>query len=549
MASTTTMHAITIISFVAFTALAGFLTWLITRKSESGSSDGFFLGGRSLTFPVIAGSLLLTNLSTEQMVGLNGAAFAHGFQVMAWEVVAGLSLVLMAIYFLPKFLKSGITTVPQFLELRYGKTTQNIANTIFLAAYAVILIPIILYTGAQGLMNMMDLKALTGISDDRTILIVTVIGIGVLGAIYSRLGNLKTLATLDTINGVGLLIGGFMILFFALNKVSGGEGFMQGWSIIKEAHPERLNSIGGPKDELPFSVLFTGVALLNLFYWCTNQQIIQRTFGASSLAEGQKGVLLTGALKLLGPLYLVIPGIIAYHLYKDAGLANDQAYGTLVKDVLPPQLTGFFAAVMVGAILSSFNAALNSTSALFSLGLYKNLKPNGSETQMVKSAKIFVICAAVAGMIIAPILATQDSIFGYLQAMNAIYFIPLFSVILAGLLFKNVPNIAGVVGLVFGLVCILGKYIIEWTVEGAADKFAAKIHNFHYLGLIFALSMILIAVIGVIKPRKQPWELRANNEIDMTPWKGAPIAGALLVIAVLAIYLAFADFSVLGGGK
>ncbi|MEO0417185.1 MAG: solute:sodium symporter family transporter, partial [Verrucomicrobiota bacterium] len=204
------MMNFTILSFVAFTAFAGILTWLFTRKSEGGSSDGFFLGGRSLTFPIIAGSLLLTNLSTEQMVGLNGAAFAHGFQVMAWEVVAGLSLVLMAIYFLPKFLRAGITTVPQFLELRYGKTTQNIANTIFLVAYAVILIPIILYTGAQGLMNMMDLKGLTGIQNDRTILIVTVVGIGILGMLYSRFGNLKTLATLDTINGVGLLIGGFM---------------------------------------------------------------------------------------------------------------------------------------------------------------------------------------------------------------------------------------------------------------------------------------------------------------------------------------------------
>ena len=351
----------TIISFILFTLLAAGLTWFITRKDEAQSSEGFFLGGRSLTFPIIAGSLLLTNLSTEQMVGLNGAAFKDGLSVMAWEVVAVIALVIMALFFLPRFLKTGITTVPQFLELRFDKTTQSIANFVFLIAYALILIPIILYSGAVGLSQMMDLKGLTGIKDDHMILSGTVVLIGVMGLLYSRFGGLRTLAVLDTINGVGLLVGGMMITWFALNAVGDGEGIAAGWKTLNEANPERMNSLGTAEQSVPFSTLFTGVALLNLFYWCTNQQIIQRTFGASSLAEGQKGVLLTGALKLLGPLYLVLPGIVAYHLYASEGIKPDEAYGKLVFELLPSHLTGFFAAVMVGAILSSFNAALNST--------------------------------------------------------------------------------------------------------------------------------------------------------------------------------------------
>ncbi|BBI71857.2 hypothetical protein HAALTHF_16650n [Vreelandella aquamarina] len=131
--------------------------------------------------------------------------------------------------------------------------------------------------------------------------------------------------------------------------------------------------MGGPEQQVPFSTIFTGVLLLHLFYWTTNQQIIQRTFAAKNLAEGQKGVLLTGFFKLLGPLYLVLPGIIAYHLYADQGIRADEAYGHLVFNVLPPYLTGFFAAVMVGAILSSFNSALNSTTTIFSLGIYKGV--------------------------------------------------------------------------------------------------------------------------------------------------------------------------------
>jgi SSS family solute:Na+ symporter len=538
-------------SFLAFTLFAAFLTFLITRRDEKGSSDGFFLGGRSLTFPVIAGSLLLTNLSTEQMVGLNGAAYKDGLAVMAWEVVAVISLVLMAAFFLPRFLKAGITTVPQFLENRFDRPTQTLTNMIFLLAYAFLLIPIILYSGAVGLSQMLDMKNLTGITEpinflgntvqpDTAILWGTVFLIGIMGSLYSRFGGLKTLAVLDTINGVGLLVGGFMIAWFALNRVSDGNGIVEGWKILKESNPEHLNSIGTPQTSVPFSTLFTGVALLNLFYWCTNQQIIQRTFGASSLAEGQKGVLLTGALKLLGPVYLVIPGIIAYHLFAKDGIGNDQAYGTLVREVLPPQLTGFFAAVMVGAILSSFNAALNSTSALFSIGLYHHvINPKGSERQMVRAAKIFVVCIAIAAMFTAPLLAGQSSIFAYLQDMNAIYFIPIFAVVVVGMLHPRVPAKAAFWALILGLVMIGVKYFVP----GVAPKVDAIFrYNFHFLGFVFATLIVFMLVWGMVAPRATAWRLETSTPIDMTPWKGLKWASAVLIILVLIIYASFASF-------
>ena len=534
------MHAWTLLSFFIFTAFAAVVTWLITRRDEKTSSDGFFLGGRSLTFPIIAGSLLLTNLSTEQMVGLNGAAFNDGLSVMAWEVIAVIALVLMAVFFLPKFLKTGITTVPEFLELRFDKTTQAIANLVFLLAYAFLLLPIILYTGAVGLEKMMDMKALTGIQSDTGIIWFTVVLIGLMGMAYSRFGGLRTLAVLDTINGIGLLIGGFMIAWFALDKVSDGEGIVAGWNILTETAPERLSSIGREDQGVPFSTLFTGVALLNLFYWCTNQQIIQRTFGASSLAEGQKGVLLTGALKLLGPIYLVIPGIIAYHLYADQGIKADQAYGQLVRDVLPPYLTGFFAAVMIGAILSSFNAALNSTSALFSIGLYKNfINPKGSEESVVRAAKVFVTVIAIGAMIAAPLLLGQTSIFEYLQKMNGIYFIPIFAVVLMGMLNKRTPAIAGTIGLLVGLVTISCFYFVPSLAQILKDW---KIHDFHFLGIVFALLIGIMWLIKLAMPRKEEWVLEATNKIDLTPWKGAKFVSVILVIIVIAIYISFARF-------
>ena len=532
---------LTIISFIAFTAFAAALTWWITRKDKTDSSDGFFLGGRSLTFPIIAGSLLLTNLSTEQMVGLNGSAYKNGFSVMAWEVVAVVALVLMAIFFLPKFLRTGITTVPQFLEQRFDKRTQTLANSIFLAAYALLLIPIILYSGAKGLINIMDLKSMTGIENDYVLLQITCVGIGIAGMIYSRFGGLRTLAVLDTINGIGLLIGGFMIAWFALAFLGGDGGVSGGWNTLKTVHPERMDSTGEQGSEVPFPTLFTGVALLNLFYWCTNQQIIQRTFGASSLAEGQKGVLLTGGLKLLGPVYLVLPGLIAYHLYFDAGVENDDAYGKLVADVLPAHLTGFFAAVMVGAILSSFNAALNSTSALFSIGLYKHMiNPGADDEKTVKTAKLFVTVIAIAAMIGAPLLSKNDSLFSYLQTMNAIYFIPIFAVVVMGMLNKRVPSKSAFAAMIVGLIILIGTLIIYPAANGG-DGFntVTGFSNFHLMGIVFALLVGIMLVASKVAPRAEAWEMKTNTPIDMTPWKGAPIVSGILVVIVLIVYISF----------
>ena len=540
-------HLTIIVSFIAFTGFAGYLTYLMNRKNETASAEGFFLGGRSLTFPLIAGSLLLTNLSTEQMVGLNGSAFEDGLSVMAWEVVAVVALVLMAIFFLPKFLRTGITTVPQFLRMRFDAKTEAITNVVFLLAYAFLLLPIILYSGAQGLSNMMDMEGLTGISSETKLfdipvtLWLTVVLIGVMGMFYSRLGGLKTLATLDTINGIGLLVGGFMIFWFALNAVGDNQGIAAGWEKLNEVQAEKMTSIGRSDQSVPFHTLFTGVALLNLFYWCTNQQIIQRTFGASSLAEGQKGVLLTGALKLLGPLYLVIPGIIAYHLYASDGVRPDEAYGTLVFNLLPKPLTGFFAAVMVGAILSSFNAALNSTSALFSMGPYKQfINPKGTEEDAVRAAKWFVTVIAILAMAGAPFLNGQKTIFSYLQAMNGIYFIPIFAVVVMGMLHKFVPSWSANIALLVGFITLtVDSVVLPLSGKPTISK-SIGMNGFDFLAVVFWVLVIFMAVAATLAPRKEAWEIETKNTIDMTPWKGAPVVSVLLVVVVFSIYAYFA---------
>ncbi len=534
----------TIVTFLFFTALVGVITYFLTRKDDHGTSTGYFLAGRTLTGGFIAGSLLLTNLSTEQLVGLNGAAFTDGVAVMAWEVIAGASLVLMALYFLPKYLRSGIATIPEFLEKRFNTTTRTITSFIFIIAYAGILLPIVLYTGATGLMGILDLPKITGIENETTLLWLTVWFIGIVGSIYAIFGGLRTVAVSDTINGFGLLVGGVMITIFALNAVS-DEGIFKSLSILKEEHPEKFNSIGGKDSSVPFSTLFTGVLLLNLFYWTTNQQIIQRTFGASTLAEGQKGVLIAGVFKVLAPIILVLPGIIAFHLYASReGFRPDHAYGTLVNDVLPPGLAGFFAAAMVGAILSSFNSGLNATATLFSLGVYKSLFMHGDvdEKKVINNGKLAGLVIALLAMSTAPLLAGQDSIFGYLQKMNGLYFIPIFSVVLAGLLFKRVSGKTANIALAGGcIILILGYFVPPFT------SIAQKVHDFHFLGIVFATLMIFQIVMSKVAPRSEPWVHEDSGAVDLTPWKWAKPMGIGIVVVVLIIYISLADFSVLNG--
>jgi SSS family solute:Na+ symporter len=393
-----------ILSFVGFTLLVAIVSYMATRKTNENTSDGYFLGGRSLTAGVIAGSVLLTNLSTEQIVGLNGQAFSEGILVMAWETLAALAIVVTALFLLPRYLKGGLTTVPQFLEKRFDKGTKTIVSALFLSGYMIIFLPIVLYSGALAISTMFDIPGMLNVSGT-TALWLTVWGIGIIGSIYAIFGGLKAVAVSDTINAVGLLIGGLLIPIFGLMAIGDG-GIINGLETLVDANSEKFNSIGGPEASVPFTTIFTGLMLVQLFYWGTNQAIIQRALAAKNLREGQKGLMLAAFIKILGPIIVVLPGIIAWHMFQGDLENADQAYPALVNAVLPPVLTGFFAAVLFGAILSSFNSALNSSVTLFGIDIYKEyFDKEASEAKVVKKGKLFGIFLAVGAMLIAPFIA------------------------------------------------------------------------------------------------------------------------------------------------
>ena len=399
----TTDILLTVSSCIFFMGLVAWISYQKT-KGQTQSKDGYFLAGRSLSGIFIAGSLLLTNLSAEQLVGLNGSAYGFNMTSMAWEVTAGLAIVIMALILLPKYLRGAFTTLPEFLNARFDDDVRRLSVLLFMLGYGLITIPSVLYSGSIAVLRLFDVPALLNV-DYSTALVITILFIGCIGSVYAIFGGLKAVAVSDTINGIGLLIIGLLIP--VLGFIALGEGsFFTGIEYLVSKETQKLNAIGNADDPIPFGTIFTGMLLVNLFYWGTNQAIIQRALGAKNLKEGQKGLLLAAFIKILGPLIVVLPGIIAFHMFGDTLNNPDAANPTLITKVLPASLVGFFAAVLFGAILSSFNSALNSSITLFGIDIYKSyLNKNASERETVWAGKRFGIVLAFFAMIVAPLIA------------------------------------------------------------------------------------------------------------------------------------------------
>ncbi|ETN95701.1 solute:Na+ symporter, SSS family [Zhouia amylolytica] len=525
-----------ILSFIGFTLLVAVIAYFATRKTNEQTSDGYFLGGRSLTAGVVAGSLLLTNLSTEQIVGLNGAAYTEGILVMAWETLAAIAMVVTAVFLLPRYLKGGLTTVPQFLETRYDKQTKSIASFLFLTGYVVIFLPIVLYSGSLAISTMFNIPEMLGVSLWASVWICTW-GIGIIGSIYAIFGGLKAVAVSDTINAIGLLIGGLLIPFFGLMFIGDGSA-SEGLTILLNEAPEKFNAIGGPKASVPFGTIFTGMMLVQLFYWGTNQAIIQRALAAKNLKEGQKGLLLAAFIKILGPLIVVLPGIIAFYIFGSELETPDQAYPLLVDKVLPKALLGFFAAVLFGAILSSFNSALNSAVTLFSIDFYKEyINKEASEIKVIKSGKYFGIVLAILSMTIAPfIFFAGQGLFGYLQEVNGVYSIPILTIIVVGYLTKYVPAIAAKIGIISGCVlyCI-SQFILKPFVFGE-DNYP---HYLHVMAILFVLNVAIMLIIGKYRPRAEAYELKYTKKVDIMPYKFVKQVGLIISLIVIGVYIYF----------
>jgi len=500
----------TLVSCVFFMTLVGWYSFQKT-KGRVDDKDGYFLAGRGLTGTFIAGSMLLTNLSAEQLIGLNGSAYGFNLSAMAWEVTAGFATIVMALVFLPKYLRGAFSTVPSLLNLPYSQA-----------------------------------------------LVVTLLIVGSVGAIYAVFGGLKAVVVSDTVNGIGLLIIGLLVPTLGLILL--GEGsFTKGLVTITTTNTHKLNAVGSDTDPVPFGTIFTGMILANLFYWGTNQYVIQRTLGAANLAEGQKGVLLSGYFKMLVPFMMMVPGVIAYHLYASSSgelPSIDLAYPQLVKDVLPFYLSGFFLAVLLGAVFSSFNSLLNSAATLFCLDVYLPMKDGKvSDKQLIKVAKIASVVIALFSFIVAPLLQyAPDGLWQIIRKFTGFYNIPVIAVVLVGLFTKRVPALGAKIAIVFHVIAyallkfpfsVSLSYIgLDMTVNVG---FHVELNFIHVYAILFFIEVMIMLLVGLYKPVKQPWVYQQAAKVDLTPWRFALPASSTMVTCIIVIYLLFSPFGLVGG--
>jgi len=544
----------TLISFVGFTILVAVISYFKTKGDNQSTSEGYFLAGRGLPGFVIAGSLLLTNLSAEQLVGSNGQTWLVGMSPMAFEVLAAPCCIALALFAAPRYLKSGITTIPQLIGMRFDKLWFSI---LYIVLALVVQIPVVLYSGSLVFENIFGLSGILGVTKFQAIVILC-IAISVIGSIYAIFGGLKAVAVSDTVNGVGLLIGGLAVPFLALNVLghtANGGGIIEGMRYLIENHSDMLNSIAPAESSapaVPWPTVFTGMVILGLQSWCTNQAYVQRVLAAKNLKEAQKGALLCATLKIIGFMYLALPGVIAYALFQLNGTEitmMDDAYPTMIMQVVPAPLMGFFAAVMFGAILSSFNSFLNSINTMFTLDIYKEfIKPEANELQMVKIGKKVGIMFAVLTTIIGPMVYFfPGGMRTFLDSLVMLVALPVLSAVFGGFFFKFLPKFTAKFILVFHIV-FYGSFLLispSYSLFGGGN---GTIHYLYAVLVLWPLEMIIMALLNSNNKKKHPelvaWVQKDAGAVDLTPWKYRGIATVAILLFVAVVYLAFSPLGV-----
>ena len=456
-------------------------------------------------------------------------------------------MVATALYFLPRYLRMSLSTIPEYLAARYDRTTGVIAASVFLFSYALAILPVVLLSGATGIDSLFGLQQAFGLSQ-RQVIWLLVWGVGTLGSLYAILGGLKAVAISDTINGVGFLIAGLLVPLLALMQIGDGNPWARLEDVYVQERPKSDITGDEPGSFLPFGALFTGMVVNQVFAWCTGQQFIQRGLGASNLKEGQKGVLIAAGFKLAGPLVVVLPGVIAYHMFKDTLGPEDYllAYPTLVKAVLPDWLSGFFAAVMAGTVLSTFNSVLHSSATLFCRDIYGSvLRPDASPREFVHAGRACSIVLALAAMLVAPMIDTSGSLYNYLQKINAAFFGPMLAVILLGMLSTRVSAFAAKAGLVGGPVLFL---LLVFSFDDPVQAFlqgvfgtSDEIHFLHFLAIVFVVVAAFMLASARLRPARSRHAEPGPAPVDMTPWKHAKAMGVFVSVCSIGCYLLLAQ--------
>lgn len=502
-----------LVVFAGFYALVLGFSFFKSRGRKD--SAGYFLGGRSLAWPLIGISIVAANLSTEQFVGMAGQGAGDvGLAVSAWQLTGSVGIVLVAFTLLPQFLRAGIYTMPEFLEYRYNAAARSIMAILTVVIYMTVLLTAVLYSGGLTLNKIFGMD-----------LTLAVWVVGLIAALYTTWGGLKAVAWADLFQGLALLAGGLIVFGLGLHACGG-------WKPFAQANEARLHTLL-PADHpgLPWTGVVSGMWIVILYYCGLNQFIVQRNLAARSLRDGQLGVIFAGALWLLVPFAIVMPGIMAAQLYGSQLAKPDEAFPTLIKSLVPPGLRGFMLAAIAGAIVSSLASMMNSASTIFTMDVYRRLLDRGaSDRRLVVVGRIVTVLCVLVGCSLAPRLADPKfgGVFQFIQQFQGYIWPGIVAAFVFGLMVPQAPGAAGVTALVSGPL-----------IYGVFQQFAPGLHFLVQVAATFQLVLMLMGLITFWKPLEQPRALPVRANFDLVTAPEVKIAGALVIGTVMIFFIVF----------
>ncbi len=517
-----------IVVFISYCLLIVGIGLYVSRdkKGHQKNAEDYFLAGKSLPWWAIGASLIAANISAEQFIGMSGSGFAIGLAIASYEWMAAITLLIVGKFFLPIFIEKKLYTIPEFIEKRYSTNLKTILAVFWIALFVFVNLTSVLYLGSKAL------DTIIGVGDG-SLMMTSIIGLALFAAAYSLWGGLSAVAWTDVVQVVLLIMGGLITTFIALDHVApNGGGVIEGFKHIYQVVPEKFSMVlskgeiitPNGKDawwDLPgLAVLIGGMWVANLYYWGFNQYIIQRTLAAKSLAESQKGIAFAAFLKLLIPLIVVIPGIIAFVLNSneageltksamdpafynaDGGIANDNAAPWLIKSFVPVGLKGLVLAALAAAIVSSLASMLNSTATIFTMDIYRPyLNKNASDKQTVNTGRITAAVALVIAVLIAPQLGNLGQAFQFIQEYTGVVSPGILAVFITGLFWRKTTNNAAIWGVILSIPIAM---YFKVAPNGWSD--ASIFVNFpflHQMMITCIASILIILIISQIEGKGQ----------------------------------------------
>ncbi len=517
-----------------------------TKKGQKKSAEDYFLAGKSLPFWAIGASLIAANISAEQFIGMSGSGFAIGLAIASYEWMAALTLIVVAKFFLPIFIKEGLYTIPQFIEKRFNTNLKTILAVFWIALFILVNLTSVLFLGAKALDTIIG-------PGDGSMIFYFMLGLACFAAAYSIWGGLAAVAWTDVIQVVLLVAGGLVTTFIALHHLTPDGGVVDGASHLLSVAGDKFQMIIDKSDpqfiNLPgIGVLIGGMWVANLYYWGFNQYIIQRALAAKSLSEAQKGLVFAAFLKLLMPIFVVVPGIIAFVLFTQPegttiieGIKNDFllpdgstnvdiSYPWLIKSFIPIGIKGLVVAALSAAIVSSLASMLNSTATIFTMDIYKpyfSKKADGSD--LVGVGRVAVIVSLVIALLVAPALSSIPQMFQYIQEYTGLVSPGILGVFVMGLFWKK----ANSKGAIFGVLASIPFALLLKLLPIHMPFLDQMLYT-----CLFTMTVIAMISLVTNKTDDSPRAISLTSETFRTP-RAFNVAAYVLMVILAVIYIVF----------